>query len=74
VYVGNHGTMVMPAELKLTIGDGAYQTVKLPIEMWNLGSPFVYRSLPGNRIIHAEVDARHALPDINRANNVWPRR
>ena len=73
VYVGNHGTMVMPAELKLTIGDGGFQTVKLPIEMWNLGSPFIYRSLAGNRIMRAEVDARHALPDVDRANNVWPR-
>jgi hypothetical protein len=73
VYVGNHGTMVMPAELKLTIGDGGFQTVKLPIEMWNLGSPFVYRSLSGNRIMRVEVDPRHALPDVDRANNVWPR-
>ena len=73
VYVGNHGTMVMPAELKLMIGDGGFQIVKLPIEMWNLGSPFIYRSLAGNRIMRAEVDARHALPDIDRANNVWPR-
>jgi hypothetical protein len=56
------------------MGDGSYQTVKLPIEMWNLGSPFIYRSLAGNRIMRAEVDPRHALPDIDRANNVWPRR
>jgi hypothetical protein len=73
VYVGNHGTMLMPAELTLTMADGARHTVKLPIEMWNLGSPFIYRSTGGSRVTRAEVDARHALPDTNRANNVWPR-
>jgi hypothetical protein len=45
--------------------------VKLPIEMWNLGSTFIYRSLAGNRVVRAEVDPRHVLPDISRENNVW---
>jgi hypothetical protein len=33
---------------------------------------FIYRSLSGNRTVRAEVDRRYALPDMNRANNVWP--
>ncbi len=73
VYVGNHGTMLMPAELTLTLADGTKRTVKLPIEMWNLGSPFIYRSPAGERVTRAEVDARHTLPDTDRGNNVWPR-
>jgi hypothetical protein len=74
VYLGNRGTMVMPVELKLTIADGATQTVKLPIEMWNLGSSFVYRSLAGNRIVRAEVDPRRVMPDVRRENNAWAAR
>lgn len=63
----------MPAELSLTFADGSRATVKLPVEMWNLGSQFVYRVPEKKRVAHAEVDLRHALPDIDRANNVWPR-
>jgi peptidase M1-like protein len=73
VYIGNHGTMLMPVELYVTLADGAYRTIKLPIEMWNLGSTFIYRGLPGNHIARAQVDPRHALPDINPGNDIWPR-
>jgi hypothetical protein len=73
VYLANRGTMVMPAELSLTFADGSRTIVRLPVEMWNLGSPFVYRVPEKKRITLAEVDARRVLPDIDRANNVWPR-
>ena len=74
VYLGNRGTMVMPAELSLTFADGARSSVKLPVEMWNLGSAFVYRVSDKKRVARAEVDPRQALPDVDRANNAWPRR
>jgi hypothetical protein len=65
--------MVMPAEISLTFADGTHTIVKLPVEMWNLGSQFVYRVPEKKRVTRAEVDPRHALPDIERANNVWQR-
>ncbi len=71
VYLGNRGTMVMPAELRITFADRSEATVKLPIEMWNLGSPFNYRPPQKKRVIRAEVDPRRALPDIDRQNNIW---
>jgi hypothetical protein len=40
--------MVMPAELAIGFADGTISTVKLPVEMWNLGDRFVYR-VPWNR-------------------------
>jgi aminopeptidase N len=73
VSLGNRGTMVMPAELALKFADGSQTTVKLPVEMWNLGSRFVYRVPDKKRVTRAEVDPRRALPDVDRANNVWPR-
>jgi len=73
VHLSNRGTMVMPAEISLTFADGSKTIVKLPVEMWNLGSQFVYRVPEKKRVTRAEVDPRHALPDIDRANNVWPR-
>jgi hypothetical protein len=73
VHLTNRGTMVMPAELSITFDDGTSTVVKLPVDMWNLGDYFAYR-VPGTKVIRGvEVDSRHALPDIDRANNRWPR-
>ena len=73
VYLSSRGTMLLPMELRVEFGDGSYGTYKLPIEMWNLGPHFVYR-LPRDHPTRIEADPRHALPDIDRTNNVWPRR
>ncbi|HEY9229306.1 MAG TPA: M1 family metallopeptidase [Gemmatimonadaceae bacterium] len=73
VVLTNRGTMVMPAELSLTFDDGTTTVVKLPVDMWNLGDRFVYRVPGGKNVRSAEVDPRRALPDIDRANNRWPR-
>jgi len=73
IYLSNRLTMVMPAELSIGFADGSQLTVKLPIEMWNLGAEFVYRVPQRKRVGRAEVDPRNALPDVDRTNNVWPR-
>ena len=71
VHIGNRGTMIMPAEVAITFADGTSSTVELPVEMWNLGDRFAYR-VPGAKIVRAvEVDPRHVLPDLVRANNRW---
>ena len=73
IHLSNRGTMVMPAELAITFDDGTGTTVKLPVEMWNLGLRFDYRVPTQSKIRHVEIDPRHALPDVDRGNNVWPR-
>lgn len=62
----------MPAELKLTYGDGSSEVVKLPVEVWNLGSRFIYTAHTGDKqVVAVEVDPRHVLPDTDRRNNSW---
>ncbi len=74
VYLSNRREMVMPAELRLTYDDGTNDVVRLPVEIWNLGSRFTYTvSAQGKRVVKAELDPRHVWPDVDRANNVWPR-
>jgi hypothetical protein len=73
IYLSNRGTMLMPAEISIGFADGVQSTVKLPIEMWNLGTEFVYRVPQKKRVGRAEVDPRRALPDVDRSNNTWPR-
>jgi len=73
IYLTNRGTMVMPTTLRLTFVNAPVREVRLPVEMWNLGDHFVYR-VPGNAQVQAvEIDPRNAMPDIDRANNRWPR-
>jgi len=73
IHLTNRGTMVMPTELAITYGDGTRDVVRLPVEMWNLGSRFTYR-LPGARSapVAVELDPRAVYPDVDRANNRWP--
>jgi hypothetical protein len=74
VWITNRGTMVMPAELRITFDDGRTETVKLPVEMWNLGPRFLYRLTSTRRVRRVEVDPRHVLPDVDRSNNSWERK
>jgi aminopeptidase N len=74
VILSNRGTMVMPAELRLTYDDGSVETVRLPVEMWNLGSRFIYRVPTHKPVRRAEIDPRHKLPDQDRSNDAWERR
>jgi Peptidase family M1 domain len=73
VHLRNRGSMVMPAELSISFGDGTTSTVKLPVEMWNLGDRFVYRVAGAKAVRAVEIDPRHALPDVDRTNNRWPK-
>jgi hypothetical protein len=73
VHLSNRGQMLMPAELRLTYADGTTETVKLPVDMWNLSSRFTYRVPGTRRVTRAEVDPRNVYPDIDRSNNRWPR-
>jgi hypothetical protein len=74
IHLSNRGAMVMPVELALTLGDGRKETVKLPVDMWHLGSRFTYR-LRGatDPPVAVELDARGVFPDLDRINNRWPR-
>ena len=67
VVIVNKGTMRMPAELKLTYADGTSETVRLPVDMWNLGPRFSYRV--SKKVVAAELDPRNVLPDVDRSNN-----
>ena len=71
VRLANRGAMVMPLEMDVTFGDGKRERVRLPVEMWNLGTRFTWRAPAGSSVTRVAVDPRRALPDIDRGNNVW---
>ena len=63
----------MPAELAVTYAAGPRDTIRLPVDMWNLGSRFEYHVAGGRHVTGVIVDPRKVLPDIERQNNRWPR-
>jgi len=74
VFLSSRAQMVLPVTLELRYADGARETRELPIDMWNLGSRFTVRVRTGGRqVVGVVVDPRAIYPDIDRANNRWPR-
>ncbi|MFQ5742824.1 MAG: M1 family metallopeptidase [Acidobacteriota bacterium] len=73
IVLANRGTMVMPLELEITFADGTSDTVKLPVQMWNLGPRFTYKVSGSKAVDRVVVDPRKALPDTDRSNNSWLR-
>jgi hypothetical protein len=74
IFLSNRGTMTLPAELHITFDDGTDSSVRLPVEMWNLGPRFSYRLDSPQRVRRVEIDPRHVLPDQRRSNDVWESR
>jgi len=74
ISLSNRGTMILPAELRVTYDDGTSETVRLPIEMWNLGPHFTYHVTSPKRVRRVELDPRQVLPDLQRSNNSWEHR
>jgi peptidase M1-like protein len=75
IHLSSRGTMVMPADLAITLTDAAgrveLRTVALPVDLWNLGSRFVYRLRTDATVRKVQVDPEGELPDIDRSNNSW---
>jgi peptidase M1-like protein len=71
VFLSNRAQMVLPVTLELRYADGSKETRELPIEMWNLGSHFVYRVTGGKAVVGVTIDPKGILPDVARGNNAW---
>ena len=69
VRVEARDKLVMPVLLRVTYADGHRVDMKLPAETWiRQGSVAV--ALPAGRVVRAELDPDHKLPDRDRRNNV----
>jgi hypothetical protein len=71
VTLANRDLMVFPTWLDVGFADGSHMRQRVPVEAWMLranASVSVDSRLP---IVSVTVDPDHALPDRDRANNVW---
>lgn len=70
VTVENRDRMVMPNMLRVTYADGTTRDVTLPAETWIRQASSNVFVAGGQKIVRAELDPDHKLPDHNRKNDV----
>jgi len=73
ISLSNRGQMVLPVTLELRFADGTSETRAYPIELWNLGNKATARVGTTKPVVSVEVDPKQIYPDVDRANNRWPR-
>jgi len=73
ISLSNRGQMVLPVTLELRFADGTSETRAYPIELWNLGNKATARVGTAKPVVSVEVDPKQIYPDVDRANNRWPR-
>ncbi|OLB17952.1 MAG: hypothetical protein AUH12_03430 [Gemmatimonadetes bacterium 13_2_20CM_69_8] len=73
ISLSNRGQMVLPVTLELRFADGTSETRTYPIELWNLGNKATARVGTAKPVVSVEVDPKQIYPDVDRANNRWPR-
>jgi hypothetical protein len=71
IYFSNKADMVAPLDLEVALANGSTEHIKLPVEAWYRGSPFIYAHQWAARVARVTIDPRGVYPDVNRANNTW---
>lgn len=75
VTLQNNGTQVMPVRLRVTLDDQSTMDIELPAQIWATTNQWVTPvDTRGKRIVGAEIDPEHKLPDTERGNNAWGER
>ncbi|MFM1884964.1 MAG: hypothetical protein RL026_121 [Pseudomonadota bacterium] len=71
----NQGGLVSPLPLTLSFADGSTRDVTLPAEIWRYDAEQVTKLfIEKQRIVSIELDRRHLTADVERSNNLFPRR
>jgi hypothetical protein len=73
VVLSSPGTLPMPADVRIQYGDGLSDRLRLPVEAWYMGPRYVWVRRFPKPVASVELDPDLWLPDVNRANNVFPR-
>jgi len=71
VTIENRGQLVLPTPVEITFGDGSKTLVTLPAETWILHTTHDIQLPDSKKITEVVIDPEHALPDVDRSNNVW---
>ncbi|MGB7211838.1 MAG: M1 family metallopeptidase [Gemmatimonadales bacterium] len=72
IALTNNGAAVMPVDLRLTLSDGSYQMVKLPVEVWYYDqTKFLSEVQTPKPVVAAQLWTTDWFKDYNSANDSW---
>jgi len=71
VYLSSPGQLPMPVVLTLGYADGTSETVRLPVEVWYLGSHYEWARRSESPLTQVVIDKDDQFPDVRRENNSW---
>ncbi|GGO94711.1 M1 family metallopeptidase [Stakelama pacifica] len=69
VSVTSKDKLVMPATLRVTFADGSVKNIRLPAETWICQATSAVPVGGTAKVVKAEIDPDHKLPDKDRGNN-----
>ena len=69
------GGLVMPILVDFIFKDGTKESYNFPAEIWRYNDKEVKRVFPSDKeIVEIIIDAKEVTADVNRANNIWPKK
>ena len=68
IRVASRDRLVMPATLRVRYADGTTRDLRLPAETW-IRQAMTAVPVPAGKVVSAELDPDHTLPDHDRSNN-----
>lgn len=71
ITLDNLEKMVMPVILEIKMKSGKTNRVKLPVEIWERNTSWVFKYPSTEEIESVTYDPDKVLPDYNPTNNVW---
>jgi len=72
ITIENLREMALPVTARVTEQNGQTHTIKLPVEIWQNGSKWVFKDNSTSKIVKVVLDPDNQLPDVDRGNNVYP--
>jgi Peptidase family M1 domain len=71
ITIENLEKMAMPAIVEMEMVGGSKERVTLPIEIWQRGGSWTFKSTTNLPLKSVTIDPDHVFPDINSKNNTW---
>lgn len=73
ITITNNDQMVMPVTVRVAESNGRSDTLRFPVEIWERSGEFTFQYSSTSSIVSVVLDPDERFPDVNPANNTWPR-
>jgi hypothetical protein len=75
ILIEDRGEKPMPVHLAVTREDGSVERLVVPVDVWLAGARTAMAEVASSpRVVRIEIDPDLHFADVDRTNNVWPRR